>query len=292
MQSSEFLHSHLVVLLDGQNSVAFGRQADAPWSVKHIKGELLCSVSSRPLCTILKELSNQLNCAEQLRQVQVDLLYGMGGTDALPDAPKCLAGLQCESWQILRLEPLLEQVHRQWPMPQDWDLGQLDKESSLLAWILEHVLPKLEDRQDLPVEAQALEEDACAPVAEPPLPRTGSLKEQLRRLEQQNQALKAQLSAAAPPDAECLLSFLPALYEQVFTVFSGADLAALIGRVEPFDIPSPYPEWSEEALNKKQRDFLSLPKVEQLKVLRFAQSASHRLKPRKRMRAHLDDLEA
>ena len=105
----------------------------------------------------------------------------------------------------------------------------------------------------------------------------------LRALEQQNQMLKTQLAYAGPLDGEALLTFLPALYQKAFTVLNGADLAALLGRVQPFNIPSPYPEMSGDALNKKQRDFRALPREEQRRVVAFAQDASQRLQPRKEM---------
>lgn len=85
------------------------------------------------------------------------------------------------------------------------------------------------------------------------------------------------------PSQEHLLTFLPALYQHVFTVLNGADLANLIGRIEPFVIPSPYPELSRDVLRAKQRAFLALPQVQQKAIVRFAQKASTPLHPRQEM---------
>lgn len=89
------------------------------------------------------------------------------------------------------------------------------------------------------------------------------------------------------PTAEQLLSYLPALYHQAFTILSGADLAILIGEVSPLRIPSPYPELSADALAMKQRAFMALPPEQQRQIVAFAQSASKRLRPRVEMQVYI-----
>ena len=94
-----------------------------------------------------------------------------------------------------------------------------------------------------------------------------------------------------PPSEELLLTFLPVLYQHAFTVLNGADLANLIGRVEPFAIPSPYPELSRDVLHAKQRAFHALPQEQQVKIVRFAQSVSKRLQARQEMLELIQSLE-
>lgn len=67
-----------------------------------------------------------------------------------------------------------------------------------------------------------------------------------QQLQQANERLRAQNTALQRVDAEHLLSYLPALYPRVFTHLGAVDLAALCGKLEPFDIPNPYPEPSTE----------------------------------------------
>lgn len=93
-----------------------------------------------------------------------------------------------------------------------------------------------------------------------------------------------------PPTAEQLLSYLPALYHQAFTILSGMDLAILIGEVKPQSIPSPYPELSADALAMKQRAFMALPLEQQRQILAFAQSASKRLRPCVEMQVYIRGL--
>ena len=93
-----------------------------------------------------------------------------------------------------------------------------------------------------------------------------------------------------PPTAEQLLSYLPALYHQAFTILSGADLAILIGEVSPLSIPSPYPELSADALAMKQRAFMAMPPEQQRQIVAFAQSASKRLRARENMKMYIRGL--
>ena len=118
-----------------------------------------------------------------------------------------------------------------------------------------------------------------------------TLQATCNELLQQNLQLKSKLQERAVLDGEVLLSYLPALYHHAFSALSGTDLANLIGRVEPFDIPSPYQELSGEALRKKQRMFLSLPVVQQRSVLILANAVPQRLRVRSEMADTIAKLE-
>lgn len=118
-----------------------------------------------------------------------------------------------------------------------------------------------------------------------------TLQATCNELRQQNLHLKSQLQERAVLDGEVLLSYLPALYHHAFSALSGTDLANLIGRVEPFDIPSPYQELSGEALRKKQRMFLSLSQAQQRTVLILANAVPQRLRVRSEMADTIAKLE-
>lgn len=117
------------------------------------------------------------------------------------------------------------------------------------------------------------------------------LHDRIQTLETENKQLQARLSERVQWDQEALLSLLPALYHQPFSALSGVDLAHLLGRVEPFNIPSPYPEQSEETRSEQQRRFMNLTREQQLAVLSLARVVPHRLRPRQEMKKHLDALE-
>lgn len=113
------------------------------------------------------------------------------------------------------------------------------------------------------------------------------------RLHQENERLQAQNTALQQVDTERLVRFLPALYARVFTVLGAADLALLCGRVEPLDIPNPYPEPSEETLRVLQRQFRILPRDLQVQIVRFVANLPQRQKllSRPEMRELIGELE-
>lgn len=114
-----------------------------------------------------------------------------------------------------------------------------------------------------------------------------------QRLLQENERLRAENAALQQIDCEKLLTYLPALYTRVFTVLGGQDLALLCGRVEPFTLPNPYPEPSEETLRVLQRDFRALPQALQRQIVGFVARLPQRqkLNPRPEMRERIAELE-
>lgn len=113
------------------------------------------------------------------------------------------------------------------------------------------------------------------------------------RLQQENEQLRHQNAALHQVDAENLLRFLPALFPRVFTVLGQTDLTLLCGRVEPLDIPNPYPEPSEETLRTLQKHFRALPAPLQQQIVRFVAHLPQRqkLQPRPEMRELVQALE-
>lgn len=116
-------------------------------------------------------------------------------------------------------------------------------------------------------------------------------EQKIKSLEHALLAVQARLQAQDQLDGELMLTYLPALYHQAFAAVSGTDLANLIGRIEPFDIPSPYQELSGEALRQKQRLFQALPRAQQHTVLMLARAMPQRLKPRPEIKTLIEALE-
>lgn len=108
----------------------------------------------------------------------------------------------------------------------------------------------------------------------------------------ENEQLRVQNEALQQVDAELLVSFLPALYPRVFTVIGPADLALLCGRVEPVQLPNPYPEPVEETLRALQKRFRALPPTRQKQIVGFIAALPHspKLQPRPEMRELVEEL--
>lgn len=109
---------------------------------------------------------------------------------------------------------------------------------------------------------------------------------------QENEHLRAQNAALQLVDTERLVSFLPALYPRVFTIIGPADLAQLCGRVEPFNLPNPYPEPVEETLRTLQKRFRALPPDLQRQIVGFTADLPQRqrLHLRPEMREWVEEL--
>lgn len=121
---------------------------------------------------------------------------------------------------------------------------------------------------------------------------TQRLAHERLRLQQENELLRAQNNAIQQIDAERLVTFLPALYPRVFTVLGPTDLALLCGRVEPFAIPNPFPEPSEETLRTLQKNFRALPPKFQQQIVGFIAGLPQQRQPQVRpeMRELVHDL--
>lgn len=111
-------------------------------------------------------------------------------------------------------------------------------------------------------------------------------------ISRENEQLRAENAALQQIDAEFLASFLPALYPRVFTVIGPADLSLLCGRVEPVQLPSPYPEPVEETLRVLQKRFRALQPTLQKQIVGFVMSLpqSQRLQGRPEMRELIEEL--
>lgn len=112
-------------------------------------------------------------------------------------------------------------------------------------------------------------------------------------LQLENQRLSAQNAALRQVDAERLASYLPALFARVFTVLGAADLALLCGRLEPLNLPNPYPEPSAETLHTLQKNFRALPLALQRQIVGSVSLLPQRrqLQARPEMRDLIHELE-
>ena len=213
----------------------------------------------------------QWHCvADAWGRAQPVLPWQSEGVGDAPCAP-------CQTpWQVLAWEWVASRwgVHEQ-----PWAV--LDRvRNEMLPWLL--ISDQSEEHRQMQAVLASEHEDAV-----------GRLAAERARLRDENQALKARNAALQQVDAEQLVRFLPALYAQVFTVLGAADLALLCGRVEPLQIPNPYPEPSPEALRMLQKQFRLLSAGLQQQVVGFVAGLPQRqrLQVRPEMRELVHDLE-
>ena len=261
----------LLVLCKHQVVALLHRGASVDMQPIHAESDWYPVKDAKALKGALKDLQSRLE-KDSEGAMQVNLVYDLASKDLLQSWP-------WESdvhwrWQWLAWEALATRA------------GLKQAEAPPVTRVRENLLPVVRDI------LEGRNDDDAHPVTDPVTEeKTGDPHEQIAKLEQENRVLRSRLQDLPAVDPEQLVAYLPALYQHVYSELSGSDLALLAGRVEPFQIQSPYQEPSEDALHIKQRKFLSLPLDEQKKIVQLAQSASRKLKPRLTMLATIRGLE-
>ena len=268
----------LAIFVQHQKIVCYSCDAAGIWAHQHIKGENSVDIppgkEGAMLQQVLKDQSDRIHHEHDLRDVEVHLLYGLGDVESMAVAPKALTSLQCATWQILRLEPLLERaaVARGITPP-----APLDDEK----WLKAVLLPILTSTFAYSNKAFQAEEARARQEHEDTME---SLRADVQIKHQEVAQLQAHINALQLPGVEHLLVYLPAIYRNFWGVVRPDELALLAGTLEVPNIQSPYPDPSPDTVVMLKRRFLSLPEIDRARVLGFCRELPHRLDVRSEMR--------
>jgi hypothetical protein len=279
MTSNSSPHSGTLVVLMLQHHLAAWQAA--PQQSLHdlpIEGEknwLPAATKASILPQSLADLDERIGC-----QLPLLLVYDAASQPMLEAAlPQLVALLKGRNWQIISYDKLQER----------FGTGHQETVLPSRDWLAEQLLPLLLAADDCN-ERERLQEATRLQHA--------SLSEQMQQerqsLERENETLRRQIAALRTVDAERLITFLPALFPRVFSVINGRDLALLTGRIEPYALPNPYPEPSEESLFVLQRKFRMLPREQQAQIVAFMVVLPQRqqLMPRVELRDLVLELES
>jgi len=274
----------LAIFVQNQKVVCYSCNAAGHWTHQRIKGEnsvdILPGKAGTMLLQVLKEQSERINQDHDLRDVEVHLLYGLGDVEAMVDAPKALTSLHCTTWQILRLEPLLERAAVARGIT---PAAPLEDEKWLNAVLLP-ILPSTfaySNKTFQAEEARARQEHEDT---------MESLRADVQTKHQEVAQLQACINALQLPGVEHLLVYLPAIYRNFWGVVRPDELALLAGILEAPNIPSPYPDPSPDTVVMLKRRFLQLPELDRERVLGFCRDLPHRLDVRSEMRDLFGDI--
>lgn len=269
----------LAIFVQHQKIVCYSCDAAGIWVHQRIKGEYSVEISpgkaSTLLQQVLKDQSDRMNQQHELRDVELHLLYGLADVQAMTDAPKILTALGCHTWQILRLEPLLERAAVARGITPAQPLEGNDK------WLKTVLLPLLASTFAYSNKAFQAEEARARQVHEDTM---DSLRADVQTKHQEVAQLQARINALQLPGVEHLLVYLPAIYRNFWGVVRPDELALLAGILEAPHIPSPYPDPSPDTVVMLKRRFLQLPELDRERVLGFCRELSHRLDVRSEMR--------
>lgn len=275
--------SKLTFFIQHHKVHCFSCDAAGQWRRQRIKGEAAVDIKpaqTSALTPVLHEVSEQLNLEHALQGIDVHLLYAQTDVAAVADAPTALETLHCSTWQILRLEPLLERatatsgVTPAHPLEGDG------------AWIKKVLLPLLASTFSHTHPAFATEEARTQHEHEDTME---SLRADVRVKQQEVAQLQVRISALQLPGVEHLLVYLPAIYRNFWGAVRPDELALLAGTLTAPGVPSPYPDPSPDTVVALKRRFLQLPELDRQRVLAFCRDLPHRLDVRAEWRDLMGD---
>lgn len=280
-----FLHHHQAACFKCETGI---------WHLRRLKGEVCIDLRGRqPIEQLLQELSSQINAGQALEGVHIHFLYGLETVEKLKNIPQDLLQLQCKTWQMLQIEPLLSraQAHTLCPVVQPFLSHLDDANTATLNWTRQVLLPIVSGTffyTDHAVAAELervrqswrVQTNQARQVHEETLE---SLRAERQGHEAQIQLLQQQLQVLQLPSMEHLLTFLPAFYRNFFGTVRPDELALLTGTLQVPLLPSPYPDPSPNTVYALRKRFVSLPPDEQARVLNFCRQLDHRLEVRPEM---------
>ena len=267
----------IAIFVQHHKVACFSSDATGVWAGQRIKGEWVSDLKpgKAALEPILAYLSERFNKEHALRDMEVHLLYGQADIAAVTDAPHSLMALHCKTWQILRLEPLLERASAASGVTPAQPLEGDDK------WLKTVFLPILSSTFAYSNNAFQVEEARARQAHEDTME---SLRTEAQARQQEVAQLQARIHALQLPGVEHLLVYLPAIYRNFWGVVRPDELALLAGTLTVPDVPSPYPDPSPDTVMALKRRLLQLPELDRERVLGFCRTLPHRLDVRPEMR--------
>lgn len=279
MTSTPTTQTLAVLLLDG-HVACFVHDHPPHWRHEPLHGEHWYPLAgTHTLSKALDELDQRLNRSEQLGGFALHLVYDPTALPWLTNVADTLAALQCQHWQVLRWEPLRDRASVLSGQPPAMPLPEID-------WLRHNLLPVLEATFSYHDDALAAER---ARAEQQHAETLDSLRADRLRLEAEIAAQRDQLAALQRPAMDDVLTYLPALYRNVFGTISPHDLALLAGQLQVPPIPSPWPEPSPDTLHALQARLRKLPEPRATQLRSFCRQLPHPLELRAEMRAWLGE---
>lgn len=270
----------LAVLLINGRANCFARDVQPHWRNEPPYGEPWYPLSDdHRLTAVLGELNGRMNCSDQLAGFTLHLIYDQASLPWLADVANALAAVQCSNWQVLQWEPLRDRAALWSGQPHEAPHPSFD-------WLQQGLLPVLEAtfcyREGSLAAERTRAEQEHADTLE-------SLRADQLRLKAEIATQREQLTTLQRPAMDDVLTYLPALYRNVFGAIAPQDLALLAGSLQVPPIPSPWPEPAPDTLQALQARLRKLPEQRAMQLRDFCRQLPHKLELRAEMRAWLGD---
>lgn len=270
-----------------ESEIIFYQCTDTTWQLIPLKGEnqLAHENALHNLETSLEEIDNRLNYSNQLADVELCLIYSDNKLSWAKEAfDIIIRQYQGQYLHLIRWQPLVNYLQT---------LQFKDKKLTLTDFIQQQILPlvfieqSLDKVKQLSQQEQIILDKKAQEFAEQYKQQQQSFENSLNitKTEFENQVeninkdkatllrelydLKQQVAKLRTPDMTYLVSFLPAIFREFWSVVSPSDLANLAGLLEAPDIKSPYPILSDNAIRAKYKEFLVLDSSDKEKIISF-----------------------
>jgi hypothetical protein len=268
-----------VLLLDGE-ATCFVRERTSSWQPVPLSGERWHPLNERyPLASLLGELKERMNVSDHLAAFTLHLIYDQTALQWLEHVPRDLVAVECTHWQVLQWEPLRDRSARLHDASPYASRPSLD-------WLQLALLPVLDATFNAQDDALAA---SHAGTEREHADLVARLQADRLRLEAEIAAQREQLAALQRPAVEDVVTYLPALYRNVFGTIAPHDLALLAGSLQVPQIPSPWPEPSPDTLRALQARLRKLPEQSARRLRDFCRELPHKLELRAEMRTWLGD---
>jgi len=264
----------LVVLLLDTHAICFVRDDQPTWRHEQLHGESCYPMSGNAgLASVLRELNERMHYSDGLAKFTLHLIYDQATLPWLANVAAALADVQCKHWQVLQWEILRDRAAL---------LNGCDPTSPhpSVNWLQQGLLPVL--------EAAFGHQGDILPVEQTHADAVTRLNADRMRLEAAIAIQREQLNALQRPALDDVLTYLPALYLNVFSSIAPHDLALLAGSLQVPQIPSPWPEPAADTVQALQARLRKLPEQRAEQLRDFCRNLPHKLERRAEMRAWLE----
>lgn len=246
-----------IVFLIKQGRIACLSKESNQWKSFRLKGEEEIAIS---LLEALEILNDSLGLSTQLRTVSVLILLEDSTEDGLIEGINGYQRLEGSDWQFIKLD-LLRKIS---------------------GFKLKDALLEELPRALLSLDMTSTDHlDALSQQAD-------EMTDTLQSLQQEKMRLQAEIQSLQGVPMDYLVTFLPAIYKNFWSIIRPDELAILAGSLEAPAIPSPYSEPSQDTVLTLRKKLKALPESEQLRIKEFCHSLEHPLIIRNEMKPFLD----
>lgn len=235
------------------------------WQSVAIYGEVQFSLHEKKLSDLWERLSEHLNRGNQLASAELLLLYRQDALPHLKGISDALALMQCQNWQIVRLEHYLQAARIEHPTPHNM--------ANLLPYLNTLLAEDVSAWQETQTEYEAT---------------MNAMQGDKEKMQQEIQKLQQTIAAMGRSETEFLVSFLPIIYKDFWHRISPSDLALLNHDFCIPSIASPFSEPAEATILTMKKRLYALPQKDQDKLRNFCLQLEHRLQVRPEMKDFLE----